>query len=147
MTMPNNILNRACLCSGLAAALAFAAWVPGSVQAGPELKGAELMLQMQRINTRPQAEALKPDDSIAMVCAKCKSVTVEYITVEKGHIRHVTPGEKHLCPGCKSSIQVIGVGKQAKNEVKHVCTVCGDSSAFCCATKPGSGPTKGMEKK
>lgn len=142
-----NLLRRFSLSSGLAVALAFAAWPLGRVNAGPELKGYQRSLQLRSLNTKAQAEALKPDDAIAMICAKCKSVTVEYVTLEKGHIRHVTPGEKHLCPGCNSSIQVVGSGKQAVTEVKHVCDSCGDSSAFCCATKPGEGKTKGMEKK
>lgn len=133
--------------SGLAVALAFALWPPNPVQAAPELKGYERSLQLRSINTPAQAEALKPDDAIAMVCAKCKSVTVEYVTLEKSHIKHVTAGVKHLCPGCNSSIQVVGSGKQAVTEVKHICASCGDTSAFCCATKPGEGKTKGMEKK
>lgn len=146
MNTKHKILSGISLSSGLAVALALGVWLPGKVHAGPELKGAERMLQMQGINTRAQAEALKPDDTIAMVCAKCKSVAIETVTIEKGHIKHVMPGEKHLCPGCNSYIQVVGTGKGAKNEVRHVCEKCGDSSAFCCATKPGSGATKGMEK-
>ena len=42
-----------------------------------------------------------------MVCAKCKSVVVERVNVEKGHIKTVTVGEKHMCPGCKSTIEVV----------------------------------------
>ena len=147
MKTVNNILNKISLSSGLAVILAFGAWTPGEVHAAPDLKGYERSLQMQGINTRAQAEALKPGDTIAMVCVKCKSVAVEYVTIEKGHIKHVTPGEKHLCPGCNSYITVIGNGKEAKRGVTHTCESCGDSSAFCCATKPGSGATKGMEKK
>jgi hypothetical protein len=57
----------------------------------------------------------------------------------------MTVGEKHMCPGCSSTITTVGVGKQAKDEVKHVCEKCGSDSVFCCATKPGSGATKGMD--
>ena len=53
----------------------------------------------------------------------------------------------HACAGCKSTIEVVGVQKGAHTELKHSCKACGDDSAFCCATKPGSGSTKGMEKK
>ena len=132
--------------SGLAAALAFGFWAPGAVRAEVELKGYERSLQMRGISTRAQAEALKPGDTIAMVCAKCKTVAIQTVTIEKGHIKHVTPGEKHLCTGCNSYIKVVGVGKESKNELRHVCDKCGDSSAFCCATKPGEAATKGMEK-
>ncbi len=102
---------------------------------------------LNEIKTREQAEALKPGDTIAMVCTKCKSVMVHNVTTEKGHIQVMTVGEKHLCPGCNTYITVVGVGHGAKNEVKHVCEKCGEDSVFCCATKPGSGSTKGMEKK
>ncbi len=103
---------------------------------------------LNEIKTREQAEALKPGDAIAMVCAKCKSVMVHNVTTEKGHIKVMTVGEKHLCPGCNTYIKVVGGGKQgAKDEVTHVCEKCGEDSVFCCATKPGSGSTKGMEKK
>lgn len=106
---------------------------------------------MKQIKTPAEADALKPGDSMAMVCAKCKSVVVHNVTVEKGHIKTMTVGEKHLCPGCNSTITVVGVGKGpngAHNEVKHVCGKCGSDSAFCCSTKAGSGePTKGMEEK
>ena len=146
MKIKNNILSTFTLSSGLAIALAFAAWPSGSVQAAEELKGYERSLQMRDINTRAQAEALKPGDSIAMVCVKCKSVAVEYVTVEKGHIKHVMPGMKHLCPGCNSYITVVGNGKDATRKVTHTCGSCGDASAFCCATKPGEATTKGMEK-
>ena len=108
-------------------------------------KGAEY--QMQKIETQADAEALRPGDEIAMACAKCKSVATTHVTTEKGHIKLMTPGEKHLCPGCKSTISVVGAGKGAKDEVKHVCEKCGEDSVYCCATKPGSGATKGMEKK
>jgi len=146
MKIRNNILSTITLSSGLAIALAFAVWPSGSVQAAEELKGYERSLQMRGINTRTQAEALKPGDTIAMACVKCKSVVVEHVTLEKGHIKHVTPGEKHLCPGCNSYITVVGNGKDSTRKVTHTCAACGDGSAFCCATKPGSSATKGMEK-
>jgi hypothetical protein len=102
---------------------------------------------LNEIKTRRQAEALKPGDAVAMVCAKCKSVMVHNVTTEKGHIKIMTVGEKHTCPGCNSTITVVGTGKGKHDEVRHTCAKCGDDSVFCCATKPGSGPTKGMEKK
>jgi hypothetical protein len=109
------------------------------------MKGGE-MLMMKPINTSAQAEELKPGDSIAMVCSKCKSVMLHNVATEKGHIKIMTVGEKHLCPGCNSTITVAGTGKGKHDEVKHVCDKCGDDSVFCCATKPGAGATKGMEK-
>jgi hypothetical protein len=104
------------------------------------------MLMMKQIKTPAEAEALKPGDSITMVCAKCKSVMLHNLSTEKGQIKVMTVGEKHMCPGCESTITVVGTGKGKHDEVKHTCEKCGDDSVFCCATKPGEGATKGMQK-
>lgn len=120
---------------------------PSSVKAADPMRGGEHLLHLQGIKTKAEAEALKPGDTVAMVCSKCKAIMIHKVTTEKGHIQLMTEGEKHLCPGCNSTITTVGVGKGAKNEVKHVCDKCGSDSVFCCATKPGSGATEGMEKK
>ena len=52
----------------------------------------------------------------------------------------------HACAGCNSTITVTGHAKGDITELKHSCKACGDDSAFCCATKPGSGAIKGMKK-
>ena len=136
------------LCPGLLLAALIAAWLPATARAAePPMKGVEALARLTQIKTPAEAETLKPGDTMAMVCAKCKSVMVHNVTTEKGHIKVMTVGEKHLCPGCESTITVVGVGHAAKNEVKHICGKCGEDSVFCCATKPGSGPTEGMEKK
>jgi len=147
MKTKSNLIYKVGLGSGVALALAFATWLPGSVSAADQVKGGERQLNLLGINTKAEAEALKPGDSIAMVCTKCKSVMVHNVTTEKGHIKVMTVGEKHLCPGCSTTIETVGVGKAGKLEVKHVCQACGSDSIFCCATKPGTGATKGMEKK
>lgn len=130
-------------------ALMVAAWLPPAANAADEMKpmkGGEHLMMLSNIKTRAQAEQLQPGDSMAMVCAKCRSVMVQRVNLDKGHIKTMTVGEKHLCPGCNSTIKVVGTGKGARDEVKHTCEKCGDDSAFCCATKPGSRPTAGMEK-
>jgi hypothetical protein len=145
----NKTVARILLGAGTAFALAFVAWQPVNAQDQTQpmkpMKGGEHMLMLNHITTTAQAEALKPGDSIAMVCVKCKTVAVETVTTEKGHIKKMTPGEKHLCPGCGSTMTVVGVGKEAKVEIKHVCDKCGSDSAFCCATTKNSAPTAGME--
>ena len=110
------------------------------------MKGGEHQMMLHTMKTEAEAKALKPGDSVAMVCAKCKSVVIEKVNTEKGHIKLMTPGDKHLCAGCNSTVTVVGVGKGAKDEIKHTCEKCGSDSAFCCATKPGAGATEGMEK-
>ena len=71
--------------------------------------------------------------------------TVNYVTTEKGHIQTTATGEKHLCPGCQTTIETTGHGKAKKDEVKHVCQKCGSKDVMCCVLKKGSGPSKGME--
>jgi len=145
MNITSNIISFG---SVLVAALAIGAWQPAQTQAadaGSARGGGAKLQELTQIKTQAEAEALKPGDSIAMVCSKCKSVIVQRVGTERGHLRTMTPGEKHLCPGCSTTIEVVGVQKGAHGEVKHVCKACGDTSAFCCATKPASA-TKGMEK-
>jgi hypothetical protein len=147
----NIMYNKNFLCAVVA--LAMSASLPLTARAADEptkpmrpMKGAE-MLMMKPINTQAQAEELKSGDSIAMACSMCKSVMVHNVSTEKGHIKVMTVGSKHMCPGCNSTITVVGTGKGKQDAVKHSCEKCGDESVFCCATKPGSGSTKGMEKK
>ena len=116
----------------------------GTVMAADQMKGAQRLMQ---IKTLAEADALKPGDTMVMVCAKCKSVMIHNVSTEKGHIKTMTVGEKHMCPGCESTITVVGTGKGGHDEVKHTCEKCGDDSVFCCATKPGQGGTEGTEKK
>ena len=138
------IKTRLCaMCIPIAVALVLT--VPVAGRAADQMKGAQ-MLMMKQIKTEAEVEALKPGDSITMVCAKCKSVMLHNVSTEKGHIQVMTVGQKHLCPGCDSTITVVGTGKGKHDEVKHTCAKCGDDSVFCCATKPGEGKTKGMEK-
>jgi len=130
---------------GIPLALALAASLPATTRAAEQMKGGQVLM-MKQIKTPAEADALKPGDPITMVCTKCKSVMLHNVSTEKGHIQVMTVGAKHLCPGCESTITVVGTGKGARDEVKHTCEKCGDDSVFCCATKPGAGSTKGMEK-
>jgi hypothetical protein len=144
-----NTARKAILCTGLAA-MALSVWGPHTARAQEAMKpmkGGEHLVMLTQINTTNQAAELKPGDTMAMVCAKCKSVMVHNVSTEKGHIQVMTVGEKHLCPGCSSTITTVGVGKGKHNEVKHTCEKCGSDSVFCCATAPGTGATQGMDKK
>jgi hypothetical protein len=151
-----NQLQKYLLRSALALAVAAMAWLPGTVSAQDTdapmkpMKGGEMMM-MKPVNTTEQAEAVKPDDSFVMVCAKCKTV---YVT----HLKQGTKGAQllmgpapteligtHACAGCGGTWTITGVGKGATTEYVHTCSVCGSGSGFCCATTPNSGPTKGME--
>ena len=148
MKMKHNILSKISLSSGLAVALAVAAWWPGAACAAEPMDGAQHQLHMQHIMTQAQAEALKPGDSMSMACAKCKAVMVQKVTADKAHVKMMTVGEKVKCPGCDGIVEVVATGKGTGKdaEVKHVCSKCGDDAMFCSATKPGSGSMKSMEK-
>jgi hypothetical protein len=122
-----------------------AASLPATTRAAEQMKGGKVLM-MKQIKTPAEADALKTGDSITMVCSKCKSVMLHNVSTEKGHIQVMTVGSKHMCPGCDSTITVVGTGKGKHDEVKHTCEKCGNDSVFCCATKPGTGATIGMEK-
>ena len=153
MKMKNNILSKISFSSGLAVALAMAASLSVTARAEEPMKpmkGGEhqMMMQMQHITTQAQAEALKPGDSMAMTCTKCKDVMVQKVTADNAHVKMMTVGEKMTCPSCGGTVEVVatGKGKGKDAEVKHVCSKCGDDAMFCSATKPGSGAMKDMEK-
>ena len=134
------------LSSSLAVALAVGVAWPVNVQAADQVKGAE-RLMMKPIKTPEDVAKLEPGDMVAMSCPKCKTITVTYVETTKGHIKEEKATQKHLCPGCETSIKTEGRGKTAKDVVVHVCKKCGSEEAFCCVMKKGTGPTKGMEKK
>ena len=151
--------NKNILGAGVAIAMALAAWLPTTASAADEtkpmkpMKGGEHMLMLNKIETTQELNALKTDDSLAMVCAKCKTVWVTRVKQGvKGAQLLMEGGQPkeligtHACAGCNSTLTVVGVQKGAHTELKHSCKMCGDDSAFCCATKPGSGATKGMDK-
>ena len=117
------------------------------------MKGGEHSLMLNAITTKQDVDALKTGDSIAMVCAKCKTVWVSrvkqgtkgaQVLMEGGQTKEVIG--THGCAACNSTLTVTGHTKGDLTELKHSCGACGDDSAFCCATKSGSGMTKGMEK-
>ncbi len=147
-----NSLQKSLMYSTLALAVAAVAWLPGTVSAQEAnagmkpMKGGEHLMMLNRpITTAEDANALTPDDSIAMVCPKCKSVTVQFVTKNsKGKVTGMTPGEKHLCPGCGGIWTVTGVGKGEQMVLQHTCSACGEG-AFCCATTTNAPPTTGME--
>ena len=152
-------LGKTILGTSTVFALAMAAFVPLTASAADEakpmkpMKGGEHMLMLNKIETKQDLDALKTDDSIAMVCAKCKTVWVTRVKQGVKGAQILAEGGQpkeligtHACAGCKSTLTVVGVQKGAHTELKHSCGACGDDSAFCCATKPGSGATKGMEK-
>jgi len=146
MKAKENIYRISLLSLGVALALAFVAWSVAA-EAADEKHESQHSVHMNHIKTQAEAEALKPGDSIAMVCSKCKNVMVHEVTTDDAHIKMITVGQKHTCPDCGGNVEIVGTGKgEGKNEeVKHVCSKCGDDAMFVCASKPGSGAMKDME--
>ena len=141
--------------STIIVAVVAVSWLRGSVRAQEPMKpmkGGEHMLMLQGISTKAEADSLKPSDTMAMVCSKCKTVWVTRVKQgAKGAQLLMENGQPteligtHMCPGCKSTLTVTGHAKGDIVELKHSCAMCGDDSAFCCATTPNAKPTKGME--
>ena len=149
-----NLLSKIILSAGLALTLALAVWLPSVSQAAEpevkkdtEMKGMPHPVNMNQIKTQAEAEALKPGDSISLACSMCKNVMVMPVTAGTEHVKMMTIGEKHACPSCKGSVTIVGTGKGEgkKQEVKHVCSHCGDDAMFVCASKPGTGAMKNMD--
>jgi len=139
------ILKRLIVGCSLAVALMLATVGTAQAQEKGSAKGGASLL-LKPIKTTQDIEALQPGDAVVMSCAKCKTITVNYVETTKGHIKEEKVKQEHLCPGCGTKIETKGVGKTAKNEVAHVCKKCGSEDVMCCVLKKGSGPTKGMEK-
>ena len=116
-----------------------------SVQAADPVKGAQML--MKPIKTVQDAEAVRPGDMIAMACTKCKTISYSYVEkTTKGATTEARIGAKHLCPGCETALKSQGTGKQATDQIVHVCKTCGSEDAFCCVVKKGAHGTHGMEK-
>lgn len=135
--MKLNIIKRILTGAGLALALNL-----NAAEEMKPMKGGEHLLMLQGVSTKQEVDALKTGDSVAMVCAKCKTVWVSRVKRGAKGAQLLMEGGRtseiigtHGCKGCNSTLEVVGVQKGAHTELKHSCKVCGDDSAFCCANK------------
>ena len=161
MKTTHTLVSRISFAAGLALALTLATYFPDAARAAEHdpkmgkmpagaMKGAQPpMSMMNHIKTQAEAEALKPGDSMSMACSMCKTVMVQMVGTDQAHVKMMTIGEKTSCAECGGTAEVVGTGKgKGKNEeVKHVCSKCGDDAMFCSATKPGSGAMPPMKMK
>lgn len=102
------------------------------------------MSKFHEIKTGKDYEALPAGATIAMACAKCKSIVVmgqKQAATKPGHGTVDEALVIHQCPGCGGKMTTKSDGKETV--MKHVCSKCGDNSAYCCATKAGE-KTEGM---
>ena len=78
-----------------------------------------------------------PKEKVALACKDCKTVTEKSGADKKGVAAWFAPDDKHNCSGCggKTTVKQVGAGKgPIVAEYTHVCSKCGDKSAFTCAT-------------
>jgi len=84
--------------------------------------------------TPQQFAALSDTASLAMMCAKCKTVmilTKRDLGTKPGHGSAVEPTPAHTCPGCGGKLALKPGGKET--EWVHTCKNCGDHAVTCCA--------------
>jgi hypothetical protein len=98
-----------------------------------------------QVKSQADFDALPAGTTVSMACSMCKSVTVmkkeQVWRGRSGGMQEVTRVETvHGCPGCGGKMTL-------KQGWVHTCSMCGDNSAFCCATTVPAKPTPGMEKK
>ncbi|MHB1307624.1 MAG: hypothetical protein ACYDC1_03095 [Limisphaerales bacterium] len=114
---------------------------------GAQEKGAQQLMKLNRLNTVAEVQKVEAGDTIVMACPKCRDTWAMVVQpMGKGGRSETAAVQRHACPGCESKLATEGVGKQARQVVKHICKQCGSKNAFCCVIKKGSGPTPGMEE-
>lgn len=143
MSAKHSITAKCAFGMGLALALTLVTWWTVAARAADDNQDGHHeghVAHLNHITTQAEAEALKPGDMIAMACSTCKHVMVQPVTNDGSHVKLMTIGEEHMCV-CGGMVTVVGTGQgNGKNEaVNHVCSKCGDSAMFVCATNPGSG--------
>ena len=135
-------IGRIAAQSGVVALVLAAAGCTSSRSQPPRETGGPVRLR--HITTTEEEQRLKPGDSVAMVCTKCKSVV--YLNITRSSEAALSPLEQdHPCAGCKATIKRVRVGKTHQTKITHVCEKCGDDSVFCCATKGDATATQGKE--
>lgn len=97
----------------------------------------------RQVKTKAEAEeCCKPGEKVALACKDCKTVTEKGGEDKKGILSWFAPDDKHDCSGCggKMTLKQIPAGKGTTTSVSgytHVCSKCGDDSAFTCTTHKG----------
>jgi len=134
----NPFLKKVGLVASLVAALGF---VSATHAADGSAKGGatKQLESIKPIVTAEDAAHVKPGDTVAMSCPKCKTIMVTKITQQRGQ-RIAGKGAEHLCPGCGVKYEVSGHGKAKTEKVLHTCNKCGSTDAFCCVMKKGDVP-------
>jgi len=112
-------------------------------------KGAQKLMQLQKIDSVKALQTVDAGDTIIMSCPKCKDTyaTVVEKTFKAASPEQLTKVPIHLCPVCETKVVVKGQGKAAESVLVHTCKTCGSKDVSCCVMKKGAGSTLGMEQK
>jgi len=91
---------------------------------------------------KSKAEAEKcclPKEKVALACKDCKTTTEKSGEEKKGILAWFEPDSKHDCSGCGGKITVKKPGDKGVivGQYTHVCSKCGNESAYTCATHKG----------
>lgn len=89
-----------------------------------------------RIDSKAQAEKLEKGTTMAFACTSCK--TVKPIGEKKTFLSWLAPDQTHGCSGCGGKVKIVyhtagNGGNLSHAKYTHVCTKCGDKSAYTCA--------------
>jgi len=93
-----NILGGLGISFGLAFVLMTVVWWSVAAQAADQQHGPHHPVHMNPIKTRAEAEALRPGDSIAMVCNMCKNIAAYKVTQDNTHVMLLTIGHTLRVP-------------------------------------------------
>ena len=128
----------------LIATVAALAMLPNLTMGQQQIKGAQLLRPLQKVEDLQQVEA---GDTIVMSCPKCKDTYATVVTKSmKGMQREqINTVVQHMCPTCSTTIKTEGMGKNAVNKLVHTCNACGSTDVTCCLMKKNGGATMGME--
>jgi len=89
-----------------------------------------------RLRNREEAEKVEKGTQVALACKDCKNLDVKTADEKRGFLDWFKPEAKHDCAGCggKMALKAPGSGKAGTTaEYTHVCTKCGDDSAYACS--------------
>lgn len=89
-----------------------------------------------RLKSRAEAEKVEVGTKVALACKDCKNIDVKTADEKKGFLGWFAADAKHDCAGCggKMTVKTPGSGKAGtQSEYTHVCSKCGDDSAYTCA--------------
>jgi len=90
------------------------------------------------IETLQQAEKLREGTKVALVCEACKTFQPSTMDKKKSFLSFFNSNATHGCPGCGGQVTVKALpGRNVKVQnttvYTHVCTKCGENSAYTCA--------------